>query len=138
LKVDDQAVRNQFAFLLLIVEVIGLTSLFALPMLPRQKKETKELMAKGETSAFWAAFTMISATIFLVYSTLVTFLTVGAADTLGCYKVLGGEGCTENESSIPVYCLMGACFLYCYGVNFYLTFWPCIMGREKFSFGMFF
>jgi hypothetical protein len=138
LRVDDAAVRNQFAFLLLIVEVIGLTSLLALPMLPRQKKETKELVAKGETSKFWAGFTLVSATIFLIYSTLVTFMTVGAADTLGCYKILGGEGCSPNESFIPVYCLMGACFLYCYGVNFYFTFWPCITGKKKFSFGMFF
>jgi hypothetical protein len=42
LAVDDETVRKQFALLLLIVEVIGLTSLLALPMLPRQKKETKE------------------------------------------------------------------------------------------------
>lgn len=138
LAVDDETVRKQFALLLMIVELIGLTSLFALPMLPRQKKETKEIVAKGETSAFWAGFTLVSATVFLIYSTLVTFMTVGAQDTMGCYKILGGEGCTPDESSIPVYCLMAACFLYCYGVNFYFTFWPCITGREKFSFGMFF
>jgi len=138
LAVDSPSVRKQFALLIMIVEFINLTSLFSLPMLPRQKAESKELVAKGETSSFWAKFTLISATIFLVYSTVTTFVTVGAADTLGCYKVLGGAGCSENESSIPVYFLMGIVFLYCYGISFYFTIWPIITGEKKFSFGMFF
>jgi len=137
IEADTPEVRNQFAFLIFITEVIGLTSLLALPMLPRQKKETRELVAKGETSAFWAAFTLISGLIFLIYSTIVTFFTVAGADTYGCYKVLGGEGCTDDESSAAVYILIGIVFLYCYGVNFYLSFWPIITGREKFSFSMF-
>lgn len=135
---DSQEVRNQFGLLLLALEITNLTSLFALPMLPRQKKETRELVAKGEKSKFWASFTLISGFVFLVYSTLVTFFTVAGADTLGCYKVLGGSGCTESESSIPVYLLIASAFVYCYGVNFYLTFWPIITGREKFSWDMFF
>jgi hypothetical protein len=135
---DTPEVRNQFALLILIVECINLSSLLALPMLPRQKKEMKELVAKGETSCFWALFTLISAGIFLIYSTLVTFMTVGATETMGCSKILGGSGCTEDESSIPVYFLMGILFLYCYGLNFYFTFWPILSGREKFSFDMFF
>ena len=138
LKEDSQEVRYQFGLLLLALEIVNLTSLFSLPMLPRQKKETRELVAKGETSAYWASFTLISGFVFLVYSTLVTFLTVAGADTYGCYKVFGGPGCTENESSVPVYLLIGIVFTYCYGVNFYHSFWPIIAGREKFSWGMFF
>jgi hypothetical protein len=138
LATDTPEVRNQFALLILIVEIINLSSLLSLPMLPRQKEETKEIMAKGETSAFWAKFTLISAATFLIYSTFVTFITVGAADTMGCYKILGGEGCTEDESSIPVYILMSVVFLYCYGINFYFTFWPIIKGEQQFSWGMFF
>lgn len=138
LAVDDEQVRKEFGLLIMIVEIINLSSLFALPMLPRQKAATRELVENGETSSFWAAFTLVSGIVFLVYSTFVTFMTVGAADTLGCYKILGGTGCTENESSIPVFCLIGACFLYSYGVNFYFTFWPIIRGRKKFSLGMFF
>lgn len=135
---DTPEVRRDFGLLILIVEVINLTSLFALPMLPRQKKEAQGLVAKGETSAFWAKFTLISAAVFLIYSTIATFLTVAGADTFGCLKILGGKGCSDDESSVPVYLLMGAVFLYCYGVNFYFTFWPILMGREKFSFSMFF
>lgn len=138
IKEDTPEVRTDFGLLILIVEAINLTSLFALPMLPRQKKETKELVAKGETSSFWAKFTLISATVFLLYSSLVTFLTVAGADSVGCMKILGGTGCTDNESSIPVYVLISLVFLYCYGVNFYFTFWPILTGKEKFNFGMFF
>lgn len=138
LKEDSQEVRNQFGLLLLALEIVNVTSLLSLPMLPRQKKETRELVAKGETSSFWASFTLISGFVFLIYSTLVTFLTVAGADTYGCYKVFGGSGCTEDESSVPVYLLIGISFAYCYGINFYHTFWPIITGREKFSWDMFF
>jgi len=138
LATDTKSVRNQFALLVLITEIINVTSLLSLPLLPRQKKETRELVAKGETSGFWAGYTLISGFVFLVYSTLVTFLTVAGADVYGCYKVLGGAGCTEDESSAGVYLLIGVVFLYCYGTNFYLSFWPCIVGREKFSWDMFF
>jgi hypothetical protein len=138
LESDTLEVRNQFALLILIVELINLSSLLSLPMLPRQKTEMQELVAKGETSAFWAKFTLISAAIFLIYSTFVTFFAVGATETMGCSKILGGNGCTEDESSIPVYFLMGILFFYCYGLNFYFTFWPILTGREKFSFDMFF
>jgi len=138
LAVDTPGVRREFALLIVIVECINLTSLLSLPMLPRQKKEAQELVAKGETSAFWAKFTLISATVFLVYSSVVTFMTVAGAETFGCLKILGGPGCTEGESSVPVFVLIALVFLYCYGINFYFTFWPILRGREKFNFGMFF
>jgi len=134
---DTPSVRNQMAFLVLLVEIINLTSLVSLPMLPRQKKEAQELMKKGETSSAWAKFTLISGLIFLIYSTLVTFFTVAGANSYDCYKILGGPGCTDSESSVPVYMLIGAVFLYCYGVNFMLTFWPMIKGREQFSWSVF-
>lgn len=105
---DTPEVRRDMALLVIIVEAINISSLLSLPMLVRQKKEAKEMMEDGTESAFWAKFTMISALIFLLYSTVVTFLTVAGADTYGCLKILGGAGCSEDESSIPVYCLMGA------------------------------
>ena len=113
---DSKEVRKQFELLLLALEIVNLTSLFALHMLLWQKKETRELVARGEKSKFWAPFTLISGFIFLIYSMLVTFFTVVGADTLGCYKVLGRSSCTENESSIAVYLLIVSTFSYCYGV----------------------
>jgi len=135
---DTPAVRNQFALLILITESINLTSLLSLPMLPRQKEETRELMENGGRSKFWAAFTLISGLLFLIYSTVVTFMTVAGADTYGCLKILGGRGCTEDESDGPVIFLMCFAFAYCYGINFYFTFWPIIKGEKKFSWGVFF
>ena len=64
--------------------------------------------------------------------------TVAGGDTYGCLKILGGPGCTEDESSIPVYYLMGAVFLCCYSVNFIHTFWPILKGEKKFKWSMFF
>ncbi|KAL3915634.1 MAG: hypothetical protein SGILL_005555, partial [Bacillariaceae sp.] len=85
---DTPEVRRQFAYLILIVEAVNFTSLLSLPMLPRQREETRELVAKGETSAFWAKFTIISAAVFLIYSTIITFFTVAGAEQYGCLKIL--------------------------------------------------
>ncbi|CAB9496879.1 Folate-Biopterin Transporter (FBT) Family [Seminavis robusta] len=138
LAADTPEVRRQFAYLVVLTEVINLSSLLSLPMLPRQKEESRELVKSGEQSAFWAKFTLITGFLFLVYSTCITFLTVAGADKYGCMKILGGAGCTEDESNLPVYFLIGVAFLYCYGLNFYFTFWPIIRGEKKFSWGMFF
>jgi len=135
---DTPQVRRDFALLHAIVIGINLSSLFALPMLPRQKKETRDMVALGETSVFWGMFALLSATVFLIYSTVVTFMTVAGADTYGCFKVLGGAGCSEHESSVPAYVLVACVLLYCYGVNFYISFLPIIKGEEKRTFDIFF
>ena len=138
LSADTPKVRKQFAFLVILTKVINLSSLLSLPMLPRQKQESCELVESGEESPFWAKFTLITGFCFLAYSTAITFLTVAGAETYGCMKILGGAGCTEDESSMPVYVLMGIAFLYCYGLNFYFTFWPAITGKKKLTWSMFF
>jgi len=138
LATDTPEVRKHFALLHTITIIVHLTSLLALPLLPRQKKETRELVLKGEKSAFWGRFAICSMFTFLVYSTIVTLVTVTKHDVYGCFKILGGGGCSAEESSAPAYMLVSSVFLYCYGVNFYHSFWPIIQGREKFSFSMFF
>merc|ERR1740121_175822 len=107
-------------------------------MLPRQRRETRDLVAIGETSFSWGCFTVISGFIFLIYSTIATFLKVAEADTYGCYKILGGEGCSDGESNVPSYLLFFSTLFYCYSVNFYLSFWPIIIGQKNLSFAMFF
>merc|ERR1712176_1537732 len=103
----------------------------ALPLLPRQKKEARDLLETGGTSIFWGRFTYTCATVFLIYSTIVTFMTVFGSE-YSCYKVLGGGGCSSDESSALVYTLILLVFLFCYGVNFYLSFW-----NQRFSFSNF-
>eukprot|EP00568_Trieres_chinensis_P014751 CAMPEP_0183324132 /NCGR_PEP_ID=MMETSP0160_2-20130417/76228_1 /TAXON_ID=2839 ORGANISM="Odontella Sinensis, Strain Grunow 1884" /NCGR_SAMPLE_ID=MMETSP0160_2 /ASSEMBLY_ACC=CAM_ASM_000250 /LENGTH=457 /DNA_ID=CAMNT_0025491653 /DNA_START=104 /DNA_END=1480 /DNA_ORIENTATION=- len=135
---DTPEVRKQFATLQLLTILINLTSLIALPMLPRQKKETRELVAQGEVSAFWGRFALLSALTFLAYSSVVTFLTVAAHDVYGCFKILGGGGCSAEESAVPAYTLVVLVLLYCYGVNFYHSFWPIVRGQKKFQWSMFY
>jgi len=134
---DATLVRKQFALLHIMTILINLSALFALPMLPRQRKETHELVAAGVTSPFWGFFALISALSFLTYSTIVSFMTVAGAETYGCYKILGGEGCSEDESSFLVIMLVGSVLIYCYGVNFYLSFWPILKDGLHFSFSLF-
>lgn len=95
---DTPQVRSEFATLHLLVIILNLSSLLSLPLLPRQKKETRELVAKKEKSTFWGAYAMCSAFLFLCYSTFVTFITVRYHDVYGCMKVLGGGGCSADES----------------------------------------
>ena len=135
---DTPEVRTEFATLQLLVILVNLSSLVALPMLPRQKKEVREIIKLGETSAFWSTFSLMSALIFLVYSTTITFMTVAGTEKYGCYKILGGGGCSEKESSAPSYFLVGSTFLYCYGVNFIVSFWPIVQGNKEWRWSMFF
>mmetsp|Transcript_27271 Transcript_27271/g.55681 ORF Transcript_27271/g.55681 Transcript_27271/m.55681 type:complete len:693 (-) Transcript_27271:288-2366(-) len=134
---DTPAVRRDFATLHFWVIIINLSSLISLPLLPRQKKETRELVAKGEKSTAGGLFVILSAFIFLIYSTAVTVITVKYHDVYGCAKMLGGGGCSEDESSVMAVILIGAILLYCYGTNFYLSFWPILRGERRFSWQMF-
>ena len=77
---DTPQVRHELGILHAITIVINLTSLLSLPLLPRQKKETRELVASGEKNKFWGAFALMSGLTFLIYSTIVTFVTVALHD----------------------------------------------------------
>mmetsp|Transcript_2587 Transcript_2587/g.3934 ORF Transcript_2587/g.3934 Transcript_2587/m.3934 type:complete len:687 (-) Transcript_2587:17-2077(-) len=135
---DTPQVRSQFATLQALVMLINISSLLSLPLLPRQKKETRELVAKGEKSSFWGSFVIFSALTFLCYSTLVTFVTVKYHDVYGCMKILGGGGCSADESSAMALGLVTCIFAFCYGVNFYLSYLPILTGERKFSWAMFY
>jgi len=128
---DTPQVRHEFATLHAITIVINLTSLFSLPLLPRQKKETRELVASGEKSKFWGAFALLSGLTFLIYSTIVTFVTVALHDVYGCFMIFGGTGCSAEESPAPARFLVVASLLYCYVVNFYLSYLPILRGKKR-------
>lgn len=134
---DTPQVRKDFACLHALIILLNMSSLLSLPLLPRQKKETRELVAKGEKSSFWGSFVIVSAFTFLCYSTFVTFVTVRYHDVYGCMKILGGGGCSGEESSTMAFGLVSVILLYCYGTNFYLSYWPIVKGEHKFSWKMF-
>lgn len=52
-------------------------------------------------------------------------------------QVLGGGGCSAEESSVPAILLVSSVLLYCYGTNFYLSYLPIIRGEHRFSWKMF-
>lgn len=134
---DTPQVRKEFACLHTLVIILNLSSLLTLPLLPRQKKETRELVAKGEKSTFWGVYVIGSVLIFLCYSTVVTFITVKHHDTYGCFKIFGGGGCSEEESGVMALGLVSVILLYCYGTSFYLSYLPIIKGDRSFSWKMF-
>lgn len=134
---DTPQIRKDFACLHTLIILLNMSSLLSLPLLPRQKKETRELVAKGETSSFWGRYVIVSAFTFLCYSTLVTIVTVKYHDVYGCMKILGGGGCSGEESSTMAFGLVSVILLYCYGTNFYLSYWPIVKGEHKFSWKMF-
>ena len=134
---DTWIVRQEFASLQMMVILLNLSSLLSTPLLPRQKKETLDLVALGERSTAWGKFVILSVLVFMAYSTAVTFITVHDHETYGCYKVFGGRGCTEDESSIPALLLVLAGLLYCYGTNFVLTYLPILRGESELSLAMF-
>mmetsp|Transcript_14998 Transcript_14998/g.32331 ORF Transcript_14998/g.32331 Transcript_14998/m.32331 type:complete len:420 (+) Transcript_14998:796-2055(+) len=137
IKTDTPQVRHQFAALQTLVIFLNISSLLTLPLIPRQKVETRELVARGEKSQFWGKFVILSLLSFLVYSSVVTFMTVIDYESYGCLKVLGGEGCTENESSLPALFLVSTILLYCYLTTFFIAFWPIAKGADEFSWKMF-
>ncbi|KAL7541915.1 LOW QUALITY PROTEIN: hypothetical protein ACHAWF_007051 [Thalassiosira exigua] len=134
---DTPQIRGEFAALQVLVIFVNLSSLLTLPLLPRQKRETRELVAGGERSLMWGTFVIVSLLSFLCYSTFVTLVTVKYHDSLGCLKILGGGGCTEQESSIPALLLVSSILTYCYGTNFYLSYWPILKGDKKFQWSLF-
>jgi len=134
---DTDEVRYDFAILHCLTILINLSSLLALPLLPRQKKETRELVSRGEHSVFWGKFALYSALTFLAYSTLITFVTVVLHDVYGCFKIFGGSGCSAEESPMAAYTLVVGVLIYCYGTNFYLSYWPILRGEKKFSWSMY-
>mmetsp|Transcript_21843 Transcript_21843/g.46132 ORF Transcript_21843/g.46132 Transcript_21843/m.46132 type:complete len:411 (-) Transcript_21843:254-1486(-) len=134
---DTPQVRKEFAILQSLVIVLNLTSLLALPLLPRQKKETREIVSMGEKSPTCGKYVIYSLISFLCYSSIVTFVTVKYHDSYGCLKIFGGRGCTEHESSIPALFLVSSILAFCYGTNFFLSYWPILNGESEFSWTMF-
>jgi len=134
---DTPQVRSELASLQWLVMILNLSSLLSLPLLPRQKKETRELVARGEKSTLWGAYVIGSVFAILAYSSVVTLVTVRYNDVYGCMKVLGGTGCSADESSVMALFFVVVILLYCYGTSFYLSYMPILTGERKFTWKMF-
>jgi len=129
---DTPAVRNSMAALMVIVVVLNWTGLLAMPMLPRQRQETRDLVERNETSKTWAAVALTVGLCALIYSTLVTIFSARG----GCAAILGGPGCSDGKP-IGVYLAMAVIFGFCYIIPTYHVYWPIVIGKERFTWRMF-
>jgi len=126
IKADTPEVRNQMMGLFVLTEVINFSALLCLPMLPRQRKETRQLVKEGGTSSFWGKFGLISGLVALIYSSIISWVTV-ADPKIGCLNILGGTGCKDASAvSAKVdyafsIVLMAMVFLYCYVIIYIFT-----------------
>jgi hypothetical protein len=126
IKADTPEVRNQMMGLFILTELINFTALLSLPMLPRQRKETRLLVKEGGSSSFWGKFGLISGLVALIYSSIISWITV-ADPKIGCLNVLGGTGC-KDASAVGAkvdyafsIVLMVMVFLYCYVIIYIFT-----------------
>jgi len=129
---DTPEVRNSMATLIVIILILNWTGVLAMPMLPRQREETRELVKKNEKSKLWAAVALIAGLLAIVYSTIITIYSAEG----GCAKIFGGPGC-GGQTHTGLYVAMGIIFGFCYLVPFYHVYWPILTGKEKFQWGMF-
>lgn len=126
IRTDTPEVRNQMMGLLLVSELINFTGLLTLPMLPRQRAETRQLVKEGGSSSFWGKFGLFSGLIALIYASIVSWITV-ADPEIGCLRILGGTGCEDaSEAAARIdyalsLVLMAAVFLYCYVIIYIFT-----------------
>ena len=113
----------------IIISYIHFLSLQALPMLPRQREETSQLVREGKISIFWGRFGLCSIVLVLIYTSVIIWTTV-LDPQLACLRILGGTGCSVDDdigiSSKADYIisiiLMVGILLYCYGVIGIFTF----------------
>lgn len=112
IKRDDADVRLQYFNCWILCAGINVISLLTLPLLPRQKKEARELLASGETSKGWATVIVTFSAFCLIYATVTNLATLQTS--LKCRKILGGKGCpNSDESMVPVVLLISLTLGFC-------------------------
>jgi len=133
---DTTEMRMQFLQYDMVAIAFRFSFILMLPLLPRQRTEAAALRDKNEQSSWWAVFCVASTLTFLAYSTMTSVLPL-VFPSAQCYKVFGGSGCTEDESSLLSILSVVIILGYCYYIPLALIYWPIIKGKEKFSWNMF-
>lgn len=130
---DTPAVRNAMASLIVVILVLNWSGVLAMPMLPRQREETRELVKKNEKSKLWAAVALIAGLCAIIYSTIITIFSARG----GCAAIFGGPGCDDGNPGQGLFVVMAVIFGFCYCVPFYHVYWPILMRRESFRWSIF-
>lgn len=117
----------------IVAVILKLSTIYFLPLFPRQRKEAKEKSDRNETSRLWLIFLLVATGLTLVFTTLRAWGPVILPDNITCMRILGGIGCSEDESMIPLYLKFFVVLGFCYGVPTALVYVPIITGKQKFK-----
>lgn len=91
IQIDDNSIRWDLTYALLVMYAATAFSWVFLPLLPRQKAETQELRRTGGTSKILGAFTIF----YLIFSVFWSVMTniMAMFDSTSCLIIAGGKGC---------------------------------------------
>ncbi|KAF1334517.1 Folate-biopterin transporter, partial [Globisporangium splendens] len=85
---DTQEVRRDVTITIWICYAMKLLSLCFLPLLPRQKEDTRELRRTGGKSKIMGIVTIVYLTFAMIWSTMINLMTM--YDKTKCWKITGG------------------------------------------------
>ncbi|KAG7400231.1 hypothetical protein PHYBOEH_006569 [Phytophthora boehmeriae] len=88
---DTNHVRWEVTYILIIRYAMNLAGLLFLPLLPRQKAETKALKQNGGSSRILGFVTLAYCAFALVWSTMVNIMSIYPSTS--CLRIAGGTGC---------------------------------------------
>jgi len=88
---DTYQSRRDVTITALISYAMKIFSLVFLPLLPRQKAETQDLIQTGGSSKKWGIFTLVYLGFALIWSILTNMLSV--FESTSCLSIAGGDGC---------------------------------------------
>lgn len=133
---DTHEVHMEFVKYDSITLLLKISTLFLLPMLPRQREEAKALKDRNERSHCWAGFTIGSITVLLVFGACAAVLPYVFPGTR-CLKSLGGLGCSEDSGNTVVILQIVFMLCYCFTIPMVVIYLPILLGKEKFSWDMY-
>ncbi|KAF4317154.1 hypothetical protein BBO99_00008211 [Phytophthora kernoviae] len=90
-KVDDHSVRMDITYTIIIMYVCMAFSWVFLPLLPRQREETQQLLREGGISTRIGAITVFYLAFAIVWSVMTNIMAI--FDSTSCLIIAGGTGC---------------------------------------------
>ncbi|RLN56991.1 hypothetical protein BBJ29_005071 [Phytophthora kernoviae] len=90
-KVDDHSVRMDITYTIIIMYVCMAFSWVFLPLLPRQREETQQLLREGGISTRIGTITVFYLAFAIVWSVMTNIMAI--FDSTSCLIIAGGTGC---------------------------------------------
>ena len=114
---DTPKMRNDFAKFTIITVCFKFLTIYSLPMLPRQEKETRAIYEKKEQSIVWATVTVVSFIVAFLYISVVIFVPI---------------------HNLPfLYTVLAIALIWCISIPACVIYWPIFAKKEKFDWKIF-